>query len=69
MEAPSRLKMAPPNMAPKNTLKTSQKKKSSQMRRSSPDREGHLDSICTKGQAAGTQDDKGFMENADTHFY
>ena len=53
MELLSCEKIAPPNMAPRNTLKTSQKKYSSQMRRSRPDKDGHLDSICIEVMMSG----------------
>lgn len=42
-------------MAPRNTLKTLQKKKSSQMRRSICDRDGHFDSICSQTETLKQQ--------------
>jgi len=54
--------MAPPNMAPRKTLNTLQKKKSSQMRRSICDNDGHLDSICMQsafGQRSSRRRNKG----------
>ena len=55
-QLPSWLKMAPPNMAPKKTLKTSQKKKRVEMRRSKALREMCCPSHCrhraTKNQYA-----------------
>ena len=57
--------MAPPNMAPRKTLNTLQKKKSSQMRRSICDNDGHLDSICMQsafGQRSSTRRKEGKKE-------